>query len=516
MSEQAILCVDDEPLILESLKRQLIRHFGDQYRIEIAESGNDALMLMDELFQIGIDIPLLISDYIMPGMKGDELLKTVHSRHPRMLKIFLTGRADADAVGNVVNRAALYRYISKPWEPNDLNMTISEALRSYSQERRLEQQQVKLQQLYDEAQKEIAMRKNAEHGLQKALSEVERLKNRFQAETVYLREEIKSEHNFNEIIGRSEPLKKVLTRLEQVAKTDASVLILGETGTGKELIARAIHNGSPRNHHPLVKVNCAAMPANLIESELFGHEKGAFTGAMSKKIGRFEFADGGTIFLDEIGDLPMELQPKLLRALQEGEIERLGNSQPISVNVRVIAATNRNLKQAIEDTHFRKDLFFRLNVFPIQLPSLRERQDDIPVLTEHFVRKVSKKLGKPINVISDDLIDQLKSYPWPGNIRELENLVERAVILASGTTLQIDNFEFTHNPGAETKSLESKLSHDKDDGPDSLEDMERVHILKTLHRCAWKIKGNEGAAAILKLNPSTLRSRIKKLGIKRP
>ena len=258
------------------------------------------------------------------------------------------------------------------------------------------------------------------------------------------------------------------------------------------------------------------MPANLIESELFGHEKGAFTGATTKKIGRFELADGGTIFLDEIGDLPVELQPKLLRALQEGEIERLGNPQSTSVNVRVIAATNRDLKQAIEDTHFREDLFFRLNVFPIELPPLRERKDDIPPLTKHLVRKVSHQLGKPINSISEDVFNELKSYPWPGNIRELENLVERAVILASDGTLKIDNFEFTHSSGFEPKSLESGNRQGDDNVSDSLEELERAHIVKILQRCSWKIQGSTGAAAALNLRPSTLRSRMNKLGIRRP
>ena len=221
-----------------------------------------------------------------------------------------------------------------------------------------------------------------------------------------------------------------------MANTDATVLILGETGTGKELIARAIHNHSNRNKHPLAKVNCAAMPANLIESELFGHEKGAFTGANSKKMGRFELAHEGTLFLDEIGDLPVELQPKLLRALQEGEIERLGNPQSIALNVRVIAATNRNLKQAISDTHFREDLFFRLNVFPIHLPPLRDRKADIPLLAEYFVRKAANKLGKSLGPLSEEILERLKSYFWPGNIRELENLVERAVILANSPDLE--------------------------------------------------------------------------------
>jgi PAS domain S-box-containing protein len=292
---------------------------------------------------------------------------------------------------------------------------------------------------------DISKRRRAEDALQKAhgdlanaLSEVENLKNRLQAENVYLQEEIKLEHNFEEIVSQSEALKKELRKLEQVATTDATVLILGETGTGKELLARAVHNLSPRRDRPLVKVNCAALPADLIESELFGHEKGAFTGAHARKIGRFELADGGTIFLDEIGDLPLALQAKLLRVLQEGEFERLGNPHTIKVDVRIIAATNRDLEKAIESGDFRGDLYYRLNVFPIKSPPLRERQEDIPLLVAHFVKKYGAKLGKNIEIIPQKVMDILLAYAWPGNVRELENIIERAVILARGFTIELD------------------------------------------------------------------------------
>jgi Nif-specific regulatory protein len=341
--------------------------------------------------------------------------------------------------------------------------------------------------------------------LRKALLEVEQLKNRLQAENIYLQEEIKTEYNFEEIIGQSKALQKVLRRVEQVASTEATVLIQGETGTGKELIARAIHNLSPRKERPLVKVNCPALPAGLIESELFGHEKGAFTGALSHKVGRFELANDGTIFLDEIGDLPLELQAKLLRVLQEGEFERVGSSCTIRVDVRVIAATNRDLKKAMEEGKFRPDLYYRLNVFPILIPPLRERKEDIPVLVRYFTMKYGTKLEKKVETIPQKTMDALLAYPWPGNVRELENMIERAVILAHSPVIQID------------ESLDVRLDTGSQASiSGSLEDVERAHILRVLEETKWVIHGKRGAALVLGLNPDTLRSRMKKLGIKRP
>ncbi len=353
--------------------------------------------------------------------------------------------------------------------------------------------------------KDITERKRADEALRNALTEVEQLKSRLQAENIYLQEEIKLDHNFGEIITGSNGFKRVLARVEQVASTDATVLILGETGTGKELIARAVHHISPRSDRPLVKVNCAALPANLIESELFGHEKGAFTGALSRKIGRFEVADGGTIFLDEIGDLPLELQTKLLRVLQEGEFERLGNPRPITVDVRVIAATNRDLKKAITAGNFREDLFYRLNVFPIALPPLRERKDDIPLLVKYFARKYGQKVGKVIDKIPQKVITALQAYSWPGNVRELQNIIERAAILSHGSTLQLE--EMLDVVQATDVQPRSSLT---------LKEVERNHILKVLEETGWRIEGKHGAAVRLGLNPSTLRSRIERLNIQKP
>ncbi len=341
--------------------------------------------------------------------------------------------------------------------------------------------------------------------LESALDEVNKLRKRLESENIYLKEEIKTEHNFEEIIGSSEVLEEVLDNVEKVAKTDATVLIRGETGTGKELIARSIHNLSKRNGRPLVKVNCPAIPAGLIESELFGHEKGAFTGALSKKIGKFELADGGTIMLDELGDLPLESQAKLLRVLQEKEFERVGGTRSIKVDVRVIAATNRDLEDAVNEGKFRADLFYRMNVFPIDLPGLRERTQDIEPLALYFMNKFSNKIGKNLTKIGSETLKKLINYSWPGNIRELENVIERATILSSGNILHIsenllDNHKKIEMPGSSSPKLE---------------DIEREHIINILKTTSWQIHGDRGAAKILGMNPSTLRTRMTKLGIKK-
>jgi len=350
---------------------------------------------------------------------------------------------------------------------------------------------------------DITDRKHAEDALKMALSEVEQLKNQLEKENLYLQNEIKLTHNFEEIIGKSEALKNILGKVEQVAATDSTVLILGETGTGKELIARAVHNISGRNDHPLVKVNCAALPANIIESELFGHEKGAFTGAYARKIGRFELANRGTIFLDEIGDLPLDLQVKLLRVLQDGEFERLGNPNTIKVDIRIIAATNRDLEKAIVNNTFREDLYYRLNVFPIKVPSLRERKEDIPFLVNYFIKKFCKKIGRKIEIIPQKVMDGLLTYDWPGNIRELENIIERAVIVCQGKRLEAGDWLPQKNMPAGASNITI------------LEEVERTHILKVLESTRWQVSGKKGAAKILGLNQNTLVSRMKKLNIHR-
>ncbi len=334
---------------------------------------------------------------------------------------------------------------------------------------------------------------------------MEQEKARLEAQNVYLQEEIKGSHNFEELIGSSTSLKKILKNVERVAPTDSTVLITGETGTGKELIARAIHNLSPRKDKPLVKVNCAAIPSGLIESELFGHEKGAFTGALTKKMGRFEVADKGTIFLDEIGELPLDLQPKLLRVLQDGEFERVGGTQTFTVNVRVIAATNRNLEQLSKSGQYRLDLFYRLNVFPVHLPALREREGDIPLLVQYFVRKHASNFGKTIDRIPERMMRALHCYAWPGNIRELEHLIERAVILSEGPELAPIDWL--------SPVSEKVLGNGK---PLTLEEIDRQYIRDVLEQTNWRVSGPSGAAAVLGLKPTTLEARMKKLGITRP
>jgi PAS domain S-box-containing protein len=340
---------------------------------------------------------------------------------------------------------------------------------------------------------------------------MEQEKTRLSAQNAYLQEELKSLHNFEEIVGRSPSLLDVIDRVQRVAATDATVLITGETGTGKELFARAVHSASPRSTKPLIKVNCAALPPSLVESELFGHEKGAFSGAIQRRIGRFELAHGGTIFLDEVGEIPPEVQVKLLRVLQEREFERVGGSEPIKIDVRVIAATNRDLAQAIKDNKFREDLFYRLNVFPIHLPPLRERTGDVSLLSHFLVNKFASRIGRTITSIDSMSMDILTSYHWPGNIRELENILERAVILSNSPVLDID-------PHVLGLSLTCPAPSAIPPAPSSssLESIERNHILDILKQTRWVIEGPQGAAKILNLHPNTLRSRLKRLGIERP
>ena len=370
-------------------------------------------------------------------------------------------------------------------------------------ERRVEERTVELRMSNEQLGQEIEERQLAEESLRKALSEIKTLKDQLETENIYFRQENKMKHQFDHILGQSDGLKYVLYRAEQVAPQNTTVLILGETGTGKELIAAAIHEMSPRKERLLITVNCAALPPNLIESELFGREKGAFTGADIRRIGRFEVAHGSTICLDEIGELPLDLQAKLLRVIQHNEFERLGSSQTIKVDVRIVATTNRNLAEEVQKGRFRQDLYYRLNVFPITVPPLRQRKEDIPLLVQAFIERYARKLGKRITSIQKETMKALQDYPWPGNIRELESIIERAVILCPGPVLHLaDKLEISSPP------LSSAVR--------TLEETERNQILKTLSETRWRIEGKDGAAAILGLHPSTLRARMHKLGIVRP
>jgi len=355
---------------------------------------------------------------------------------------------------------------------------------------------------------DISKQKQAELQLRNALSELGVLKTKLEAECAYLGEEIKQIHDYSNIIGESEMLKYVLYSMEKIAPTDSTVLVLGESGTGKELIARAIHHNSRRKQSPFIKVDCAALPVNLIESELFGHEKGAFTGATDKRIGKFELADGATIFLDEIGELPLELQKKLLRVLQDGEYERLGSAKVMHTDVRVIAATNRNLEEDVNRGQFREDLWYRLNVLPLSIPPLRNRVDDIPLLVNWIIEKTQRRFGKDIQMVPNEVMAQLMAYSWPGNVRELENVIERAIIFSQDGILRLVSSlkEDTLAMDPPPPNLPMK----------SLTEMEKEYILRALNQSYWNISGKGGAADLLGVNSSTLRGRMRKHGIHRP
>ena len=353
---------------------------------------------------------------------------------------------------------------------------------------------------YDDLKQELGERERAENALRKTFNVINKLKEQLQAENTYLQEEIKVVHDYEHIVGQSSAIKHVLARVEQVSGTDTTVLVTGETGTGKELLAHAIHNLSRRKERALVTVNCAALPSTIIESELFGHEKGAFTGASAQRTGRFEIADGGTIFLDEIGELAPELQVKLLRVLQEGQFERMGSSETIRADVRVIAATNRDLSEEVRKGRFRDDLFYRLYVFPIQVPPLRDRPEDIPELVWSFVKEFGRRLEKKIENIPGKVMEDLQRYTWPGNVRELRNVIERALILSTGKTLLVDVPKSMSQVTASIKTLEQ---------------LERSYIVEVLEKTGWRVRGHGGAAELLGLKPTTLDSKMVKLGIQR-
>lgn len=488
-----ILIVDDTPENLRLLAGILA---VEGYHIRPSTNGLRAM----ESAQY--EIPdLILLDIRMPDMDGYAVCQQLKANeHTRDIPVIFISALNevADKVKGF--EAGGVDYITKPFEAEEVLSRVEMHLK-------LQRYQNQLEELVNERtvdlQQEIERHKATGRRLQESLTEIQRLKDELERENVSLRQEIKTAYNFENIIGASENLNYILFRVQQVAATDTSVLITGETGTGKELIARAVHFASRRKDRPLVKVNCAALPAHLIESELFGHEKGAFTGANARQIGRFELADGATLFLDEVGELPFELQAKLLRVLQDGEFERLGNPRTITVDVRVIAATNRDLDAEIRAGRFRQDLYYRLNVYPLSLPPLRDRPEDIPLLVQAFVQKFNKKLGKQIENIPQHTMTALQKYPWPGNIRELENVIERAVIMTHDKTLRIE--------------LPTSTTHDISfDDDKTLEEMERDYIRYILDKTDWKISGDHSASAILGMHPNTLRSRMQKLGIKKP
>ena len=474
-----ILIVDDVPNNISVLYETLTR---SGYKVLVARDGKSAIE------QATFALPdLILLDIMMPGMDGFETCRRLkHNPATQSIPVlFMTALSETIDKVNGFNMGAV-DYITKPFQLQEVLSRIHTHL--------------SLRCLQQSMERLVAERTQA---LTKALAEVERLKDQLQVENTHLREEIKQTKNFDEIVTQSKAFQKVLRSVEQVAPTNTTVLILGESGTGKELLARAVHNLSSRKNKPLVKINCAALPATLIESELFGHEKGAFTGATAQKIGRFELADGGTIFLDEIGEMPLDLQAKLLRVLQEGEFERVGSTKTLKVNVRVIAATNRDLEIESEEGRFREDLYYRLSVFPIVSLPLRTRKEDIPLLVRHFCTKHGADMGKIIESIPATVLDTLTDYHWPGNIRELENLVQRALIMSPGRTLVIGDW-LRKKPLANQKVTLM-----------TMEEAERAHILAVLELTHWKVSGDNGAARLLDMIPTTLDSRMKKLGIRR-
>jgi transcriptional regulator with GAF, ATPase, and Fis domain len=360
-------------------------------------------------------------------------------------------------------------------------------------------------------------RKHTEEQLRQKLDEIQALKDQLQEENVYLRQAIRG-GDFTDVVGQSAALGRVLERVSQVAPTSSTVLLLGETGTGKELLAQAIHERSPRKSRAFIKVNCAALPASLIETELLGHERGAFTGAIAAHPGRFELADGGTLFLDEIGDLAVELQSKLLRVLQDGEVQRVGSTRSRQVDVRLVAATNQDLEKAMAEGRFRRDLYYRLSVFPIEIPPLRDRREDIPLIAWAFVERRQKDLGRHIEQIPQGVMDALAAYDWPGNVRELENVLERALILSPGKTLRLD--DPLRAPARATAPVPAPPDRPSPSGGSaadaSFDAMAREHVRAVLERCRWRINGPGGAAEVLAVHPNTLRSRMKRLGLARP
>jgi DNA-binding NtrC family response regulator len=458
---------------------------------------------------------LILLDLQMPGMDGFQVMDGLKAIETGSYVPVLVITAQPGHKLRAL-AAGAKDFISKPFDLVEVKTRIQNMLEvrllykeiendNKALEQKVQERTGELLRANEQLSLEIEERKGTEESLRSAYAENKELKDRFQAENIYLHDDIDREFNFGEIIGRSNVLEFVFFKVEQVAPQEATVLLLGETGTGKGVVARSIHSRSRRKDRPMITVNCSALPANLIESELFGREKGAFTGSHDRQMGRFELADKSTLFLDEIGEMPMELQTKLLRVVQDGEFERLGSPKTIKVNVRIIASTNRNLEEEIKQGRFREDLFYRLNVFPITIPPLRQRKEDIPLLVDYFVAKFNKKTGKKIETVPKDTLNALQEYDWPGNVRELESIIERAVITSQGAGLRIlDRFVNSLKTG-EKGAQDCK----------GLAELQRDHILQALQKAGWRIEGKNGAAALLGLNPSTLRSRMRKDGIRR-
>ncbi len=463
-----ILVVDDEQDNLDAFRF----NFRKLFDLQTAAGAAEAMELLGET-----DFAVVVTDQRMPQKTGIELLKDVADVRPDAVGIIVTAYTDVEVLIEAVNMGQVYRYIAKPWDSREVKAVLTQAMERFHLQR-----------------------------------ENQRLTDQLRQYAGYLDYQSHSAFDFGAIVGESDALKQVLTRVEQVATTSATVLLRGETGTGKEMVARAIHLNSERADKPFVAVNCAALPTELLESELFGHEKGSFTGAIAQRKGRFELADGGTLFLDEIGDLPMEVQVKLLRVLQEREFDRVGGTAPIKVDVRLISATNRDLEELVEEGGFRQDLYYRLNVFPILLPPLRDRGDDIILLAEHFLEKFARLHGRPALSVAPDARAALATYPWTGNVRELQNIVERSVIVATGDAIEVADLEFS---GVSRVSSTAAVASPDAAPPESasnlrarLEEEERESISRAIEGSGGNIAA---AARALGINRSTLYFRIKKL-----
>ncbi len=486
-----ILMVDDTPANLGILSELFEK---DGYDTLVAEDGPSAIE------RAAFAKPdLILLDVLMPNQDGFVTCEQLKQRQDtkNIPIIFMTALTDTQNKVKGFELGAV-DYITKPFQQEEVRARVQLHLNLLYAHRQLEEQNRKLQE------------------------EIE-AHTRTQARVQYLDAELKSAQAFGQVVGKSLSFASILQEMEQMAGTDCTALIIGETGTGKELMARAIHEQSQRRENPLIKVNCAAIPKDLFESEFFGHEKGAFTGATSRRIGRFELANGGTLFLDEIGELPLDIQAKLLRVLQEQEFERVGGHVTLRVDVRIIAATNRGLEVEVAEQRFREDLYYRLNVFPIQIPPLRDRKEDIPLLIQHFIKKYGAKYGKRVEGAQDSTIEKLQSHGWPGNIRELENIIERGVIVSSGTWLELGDW-FSAVPHFSTSSQRQPSSSNSSNAglsdrstsrTQTLEEKERAHILEVLESVNWRVSGEGGAAQRLGLNRTTLEARMKKLGISR-
>jgi formate hydrogenlyase transcriptional activator len=520
----SILILEDSPSDAELIQFEL-QEGGLSFVAKVVMTESEFLRELQE------NKPdLILSDYDLSQYNGALALAETKRRCPETPFILVTGAISEDHAIEIFTQGAK-DYVLKTRLQQRLVPAVRRALEEAEEQQARKQAEAglieahrtleeKVKSRTAELKAEISMRKKMEKALQKAydglekqveertvelrtaLAEIQTMKDQLEAENIYFRQEIKKKHQFENILGQSDGLKYALYRVEQVAPTNTTVLVLGETGVGKELIAFAIHGMSPRKERPMITVNCAALPGNLIESELFGREKGAFTGADTRQVGRFEVANGSTLCLDEIGELPLELQAKLLRVIQHSEFERLGSSRTIKVDVRIIATTNRDLEEEVRKGRFRQDLYYRLNIFPITVPPLRQRTEDIPLMVQAFIERYARKLGKKITSIQKGTMQALQDYPWPGNVRELESIIERAVILCPGSVLQLaDKLEIS------SSQLSSTMR--------TLEETERNQIIKILSETRWRIEGKDKAAAILGLHPSTLRARMHKLGIVR-